>query len=86
MGNNNAIEEEKNDGDNSNSLNIKIRQENQLVEKSNINFYERFSKFVRDNKISRDDFCRPIHFVLPMDEFALCFKTISFPISNEEVY
>lgn len=25
------------------------------------NIYSRFSKHVKDNKVQRDDFCRPIH-------------------------
>lgn len=48
--------------------------------------YQKFSNFVKEHRIERDDFCRAIHFVLPMDEFQDCFKQISFPVTNEDIY
>ena len=49
-------------------------------------FYTRFSHFMRTRRIERDEFCRNIHFVLPMDEFQECCKRVNFPITNEEIY
>jgi len=75
-----AIEEEK---DNE-------TQREEVPNKINVPYeqtvYGRFSKFVNDNKIERDEFCRPIHIFITQEELQEFFQTVAFPVSKDEVF
>eukprot|EP00347_Sterkiella_histriomuscorum_P018555 403345066 len=82
---NEVIEEEKNDNnDNSNSQNQNQITNNALNNENSI--YHRFSKFIIENKIERDDFCRPIHIFITQEELEVNFNQVSFDASKDEIF
>ena len=60
-----TIEEEKDNGEQSQRANLSVPFEQTV--------YGRFSRFVNENKIERDDFCRPVHIFITQEELAEFF-------------
>ncbi len=75
-----AIVEEDKDQDNSDQRN----QKNVVGFEDSV--YGRFTHHVLQTKLERDDFCRPIHIYITMEELQDFFSAVNFPISKDEVF
>ena len=66
----------------------RIEEEKQEFEHSHAieSVYDRFSNYINENKIERDDFCRAIHIYRTMEELEEDMKGINFKVSKEEIY
>ncbi|CDW90711.1 UNKNOWN [Stylonychia lemnae] len=84
----NAIieEEDKHDGENSNSQQRYQDNLQSIGAQNEDSIYNRFSRHVIEKKIERDDFCRPIHIFITQEEMEECFQTIGFRVTKDEIF